>query len=215
MSSPLSSDSQDPAKPRVFLQAWLRHRCAKPVLFVLCLLPFIQWLLAIFQNRLGPDPADELAHGTGEWAIYFLLITLTITPAQQIFKLSALGGFRRMLGLFSFFYASLHLLVFLALFLVWDFGAIIEEILERPYITVGMFTWLVLLPLAATSTNGWRRRLGRVWKKLHKLVYLAAAAAVLHVLWQVRSDFGEALVYLAVFFILMAWRVYQLQARRI
>lgn len=209
MPSPISSDSQAPEKRRVTLQAWLRYPPVKPVLFFLCLLPFLQWLLAIFQNRLGPDPADELAHGTGEWAIYFLLITLAITPAQQIFKLPVLGGFRRMLGLFSFFYASLHLLVFIALFLAWDFSAIFEEIVERPYITVGMLAWLVLLPLAVTSTNGWRRRLGKAWKKLHKLVYLAASAAVVHVLWQVRSDLGEAIVYLLLLCILMGWRLYK------
>lgn len=166
-------------------------------------------MLTIFQNRLGPDPAEALAHSTGEWSIYFLMATLAVTPAQQIFKIVILGSYRRMLGLYSFFYASLHLLVFVALFLAWDLSAILEELIERPYITVGMLAFLMLFPLAFTSTNGWRRRLGKTWKKLHKIIYLAASLAVLHVLWQVRSDFGEGLVYLLILGVLLLWRLYR------
>lgn len=209
MSSSISPDSRVAGKSRIAVQRGLRHKSARPALFVLCLLPFLQWLYAVSLNLLGPDPADELAHATGEWAINFLLITLAITPAQQIFRLPVLGGFRRMLGLYSFFYASLHLLVFLALFLVWNFAEIVEEVLERPYITAGMLAWLALLPLAVTSTNGWRRRLGTAWKKLHRLVYLAASAAVLHVLWQVRSDLGEVFVYLLLLCALLGWHLYR------
>lgn len=189
------------------IAAWLRLPFVRYLIFFLSLLPLANLVYAIFENALGPDPAEKLSYLTGEWALYFLFFTLAITPLSKIKGMAVIASFRRMLGLYSFFYACLHLLVFIAVWLAWDIQDVFVEVSERPYIAAGFVSWLLMLPLAITSTRKWRQRLGKSWKKLHKAVYFAVTAALVHIVWQVRSDSGEFYLYLAVFLLLMLSRI--------
>lgn len=179
----------------------------KSVLFVVALLPMAAMLYGGFQESLGPDPAKALAHMSGEWALRFLILTLAITPLRMLTKSSEWIHYRRMLGLFAFFYALSHLLIYCLFLLALQWNELWEDIIERPYITVGFTALLLLLPLAVTSTRGWQRRLGRNWQRLHKLIYVAVALVLLHFVWQVRSDFAEPLVYALLVGVLMAFRL--------
>lgn len=158
---------------------------------------------------LGADPIAEIEHRLGLWALRLLLITLAITPLRQLTGQSVLLRFRRMLGLYAFFYASAHLAAYLLLDLKGYWTQIFEEIAKRPYITVGFLAWLLLIPLAVTSTQGMMRRLGRLWGKLHRLIYAIAVLAVLHFWWLVKSDIREPLLYAAILAALLGWRVYK------
>ncbi|MEP5764571.1 MAG: protein-methionine-sulfoxide reductase heme-binding subunit MsrQ [Halieaceae bacterium] len=191
------------------LPAWL-----KPSVFVAALLPLLLMIIAAATDRLGPDPAEALMHGSGEWGARLLLLTLAIAPLRAWLGWGWLLQLRRMLGLFSFFYACLHLLLFLNFYLEWSAAAVWEELLERPYIAVGFTAWLLLLPLALTSTQAMQRRLRRNWQRLHRAVYAVAVLVSLHILWQVRSDAGEALVYCLLFAGLLAWRLIQFWKKR-
>ncbi|MCC4621629.1 protein-methionine-sulfoxide reductase heme-binding subunit MsrQ [Xanthomonas cassavae CFBP 4642] len=166
-------------------------------------------------DALGADPVAEIEHRTGLWALRFVLITLAITPLRQLTGQAAVIRFRRMLGLYAFFYASVHLAVYLSLDLRGFWTQIFEEILKRPYITVGFAAWLLLLPLAVTSTQGWMRRLKRNWGRLHQLIYPIAVLAVLHFWWLVKSDIREPALYAGILVALLGWRVWKkLSARR-
>jgi sulfoxide reductase heme-binding subunit YedZ len=176
-------------------------------LFVLCLLPFVWVAHAVITNNLGPDPAEALMHATGEWCLRMLALTLLVSPLHSSTRWSVLLKVRRMLGLFAFFYGCVHFVSFLQFFTGWSFTTLLEELVERPYITVGFAAWLLMLPLAVTSTRAMQRRLRKKWALLHRLVYPAAMFACLHLLWQARSDVGEALVYIALFAVLLGWRV--------
>lgn len=187
-------------------QVWIGR--VKPVLFILCLLPAASLVYRGFTGTLGADPIEDLTFVTGDWTLRFLLITLTITPARYITGLHGLIRLRRMLGLFAFFYACLHFSVYLVLdqFFAWKF--IVEDILERRYIMVGMLGLLSLIPLAVTSTDGMIRRLGgRRWRKLHRLAYVAGTCGVIHFLWLVKADLTEPLLYLIVLSMLLGYRV--------
>jgi len=175
--------------------------------FLLCLLPFLWAVYGTLAGKLGPDPAEALMHLTGEWALRLLVLTLLASPLRSWTGWSRVMSFRRMLGLYAFFYACVHFAIFLQFYLGWTGAALAEELTERPYILAGFAAWLILLPLALTSTRRLRRRLGTLWGRLHKLVYAAAVIACLHLLWQARSDIGEALAYILVFALLLAWRV--------
>lgn len=175
--------------------------------FVLCLVPFAWTVYAAVTGGLGPDPAEALMHVTGEWSLRILALTLLISPLRAWTGWAVLMKLRRMLGLYAFFYGCIHLLSFLQFFIGWTPAALAEELVERPYITVGFGAWLLMLPLAITSTRGMQRRLRRNWQRLHRLVYPAAVLACLHLLWQARSDIGEALVYIGVFAMLLGWRL--------
>ncbi len=179
----------------------------KPLVFILGLLPLVGLAWAGFQDQLGPDPAETLMHKTGEWGARWLILTLLITPLRTWLAWSPLVQLRRMLGLYTFFYACLHLSLFLHFYLEWAPARIWEELAERPFITMGAAAWLILLPLAITSNRASKRRLRRTWKRLHRGIYAVAVLVSLHILWQVRSDFGEALVYIALFAGLLAWRL--------
>ena len=192
---------------RKTLSSLLQRKTIRVIVFFICLAPFAQLIYYVAANKAGPDPAQALSHLSGEWALNFLLFTLTITPLRQLTGVQVVVTYRRMLGLYSFFYASLHLLFFVALYLAWDFGDLAAELRERPYITLGFLAWLLLLPLALTSTNAWRRRLKRAWNRLHKLVYLAALIAVLHVWWQLRQSYVDQVFYTALFMMLMIARI--------
>jgi sulfoxide reductase heme-binding subunit YedZ len=187
----------------------------RPLTFGLCLLPLGFIASAAFTGGLGANPIEELELRTGRWALRFLAITLSVTPLRRISGWNELIRYRRMLGLFAFFYATVHLATYIGLDMFFDFGDIIEDIVEHPYVTVGMATWLLLLPLAITSTRGWVRRLGgKRWARLHRLIYVAAITGTVHYLWAVKKDTYLPLVYLTVFLVLVGWRVATWMARR-
>lgn len=184
-------------------------RLVKPSIFFMALIPFIWLLLKVFQNDLGPDPAQALSIETGEWALRFLLLTLTITPFRQIFRVAEIARLRRMIGLFAFFYASIHFLSWMAFILGFRWLAIAEELVERPYITVGFLAYVILFLLGVTSTNSMVRRLGKNWKRLHKFVYAASILAIVHLLWILRTDVTEAVIYGVLLAILLGYRIFR------
>lgn len=179
----------------------------KPAVFVLCLVPaaYIAW--AVLTNHLGANPIRDAEIQTGLWTLRFLAISLSVTPARRITGWNILAKYRRMLGLFTFFYACVHLSLW---FVDWwfDWPAMWHEIVKHKYILIGMTTFLLLVPLAITSTNGWVRRLGgKRWARLHRLVYVAAVTGTIHYLWAVKKDTFFPLVYLAVFALLLGYRL--------
>ena len=178
----------------------------KPAVFVACLLPFGLLLQAALDNDLGANPIEAITHTTGDWALRLLLVTLAMTPLRRLLGQPWPIRLRRMLGLYAFFYASLHLLAWAWLDQQWLLAEIVADIAKRPYITVGFAAWLLLLPLAVTSNRFSMRRLGRRWASLHKLVYLIGLLAVLHFVWLIKADLLEPLLYAAVFAGLMLTR---------
>jgi len=185
----------------------MRVRVLKVGVFATALLPAVVLAWDAWRDRLGADPIEEITHRTGWWALTFLLIALAVTPVRRLTKWNGLVRFRRMLGLFAFFYACLHLLTYVVLDLYFAFGTVLEDVAKRPYITVGFGAFLILLALAVTSTKGWVRRLGKRWQRLHRLVYLAAIGGVVHFLWGVKADVREPLVFGAVLAILLVARI--------
>jgi len=181
---------------------------AKPAIFVLALVPLALLVRDALADALGPNPVEAIQLRTGDWALRFLLITLAVTPLRRLTGWNALIRLRRMLGLFAFFYAVLHFANYLWLDLQLDWQGVADDILKRPYITVGFASLVMLVPLAATSTDGMLRRLGgRNWRRLHRLVYPAALLATLHFLWLVKADLREPLIYLGVLVLLLALRL--------
>ena len=178
--------------------------------FVLCLAPFLALTNAVVTNSLGPDPAEHLMHVTGEWVMRFMVLVLAGTPLAR-WGWPRLARYRRMLGLYAWFYATLHLLVFAQVYIGWSGAILLEELAERPYVLVGFLAWLILVPLGITSAHNIRRNLGRNWRKLHKLTYVVAVLGWLHLLWLSRSDVGEAVVYGVVFLLLFALRIRKVQ----
>jgi len=182
------------------------NRVIKPVVFILCLLPLGLLLYAALTDDLGANPVEKLTHQTGLWGLYFLLITLSITPLKKITGLTWPVSLRRMLGLYAFFYACLHLSVYFWLDQSFVWQAIIEDIFKRPYITLGLAAWVLLLPLALTSNQFSMRVLKKNWKRLHRLVYIASLLVVVHFIWLVKADYAEPLMYLAVLLSLLLMR---------
>ncbi len=175
--------------------------------FLFCLIPFVLLLLKVLQNDLGPDPAKELALETGEWSIRFLLLALAMTPLRYLSGRVEFAQRRRMVGLFALFYASVHFLVWVIFLLGLRWGAILEEVVERPYITIGFSSFLILVVLGATSPRVMVRKLGKNWRRLHRLVYVAGVLAIIHLVWIVRTDLSEALLYGAILAGLLGWRL--------
>ena len=174
---------------------------------LLCLAPFAWLVYGVGDNRLGPDPAETIMHFTGEWAARMLVLALLVTPLRQWTAWKIVLKLRRMLGLYACFYGSVHLATFGHFYIGWSYSILLEELVERPYITVGFSAWLLMLPLALTSTRAMQRRLRRNWQRLHRLVYPAAVLICCHILWQARSDIGEALLYIVLFGFLLGWRL--------
>lgn len=185
--------------------AWLRN--PKVWLFTACLLPLLRLVVLGSRGGLGANPIEFITHSTGTWTLVGLMATLAITPLRRLTGWSRLLRYRRMLGLFSFFYASLHFLTYLWLDQFFDLAAIARDIVKRPFITVGFAAWVLLLPLAATSTQAMMRRLGRHWQQLHRLVYVVALLGVVHYLWLVKKDLTQPLIYGAVLATLLVLRL--------
>ncbi len=183
-------------------------RWLKPTVHLFCLLPLGWLMVGAMTDHLGANPIEHLIRATGDWALRFLLITLAITPAARLTGWSRLMTLRRMLGLYAFFYAGLHLFSYAGLDLFFDLGALWRDVLRRRFITVGMLAFVLLIPLAVTSTNAMIKRLGGPrWKRLHRLVYLIAPLAVLHYYWMVKADTSQPLLYAGVLALLLGYRV--------
>jgi sulfoxide reductase heme-binding subunit YedZ len=190
---------------------WL-HPAAKPVLFIAGLLPFAWLFYAAATNQLGANPAEHLIRSLGDWTLRFLCLTLAVTPVRTITSQPALARFRRMLGLFTYFYACMHLLGYAVFDMGLDFGEIAKDIAKRPFILVGFAGFLLLTPLAATSFNRAIRTLGAArWQSLHRLVYLVAGLAILHFFWMraAKHNFNEVAVYAAILGGLLGWRAWR------
>jgi methionine sulfoxide reductase heme-binding subunit len=182
-------------------------RFGKPLVFIACLLPLALLAWRIGTNTLGPNPVEEVLHFTGLWALRLLLVTLAVTPLRRLTGVGWLLRFRRMLGLYAFFYVCLHFAVYLVLDRSFAWEEIVKDLTKRPYIIVGFAALVLLVPLAVTSTRGWVKRLGRRWQVLHRSVYLIAILGALHFIWLVKADLLEPLIYSAVLAVLLAFRV--------
>lgn len=195
--------SRRPASP------WL-HPAAKPLLFALCLLPFGWLLYGAIANTLGPNPAEALIRATGDWTLRFLCITLAVTPLRVWTGQAALARFRRMLGLFAFFYVVLHFLSYAWLDMSLDLATIAKDIPKRPFALVGFLAFLLMVPLAATSFNRAIKALGAArWQALHRLVYVVVLLGLLHFFWMkaAKNNFGEVAIYAVVIALLLGWRL--------
>jgi sulfoxide reductase heme-binding subunit YedZ len=182
-------------------------RWTKSFVFVLCLVPVLLLLKDWRYDALGPNPVEKITHKTGDWTIYLLLITLCVTPLRRLLNLPSLIRFRRMLGLFAFFYGCLHLMTYVWLDQSFDWPALWKDVYKRPFITAGFTGWLLMVPLALTSTAWSIRKLGgKRWQLLHRLIYLSAFAGVIHYYWLVKSDIRLPLLYGAILAVLMLYR---------
>jgi sulfoxide reductase heme-binding subunit YedZ len=201
------------------------RRYAKPVVFLLCLGP-AAWLAAglvalqagdasgAAAQALGVNPVEAVQDTLGIWGLRFLLATLAITPLRVIGGWPWMQAFRRMLGLFAFFYVGMHFLWYLFVDQAFDWRQLLADVVKRPYVTAGFTAFLLLVPLAATSTRSAMRRLGRRWQKLHRLVYAAAILGCVHYWWQVKADIREPLVYAGILAVLLGWRLHRRRSRR-
>jgi methionine sulfoxide reductase heme-binding subunit len=188
----------------------MRHPAAKPIVFLLCLLPFALLFHGAWTDTLGANPAEALIRATGDWTLRFLCITLAVTPLRHWTQQPALARFRRMLGLFAFFYAVLHFLSYAWLDMGFELDAIVRDIPKRPFALVGFTAFVLLVPLAATSFNRAVKALGGArWQRLHRVVYLVALLGLLHFFWMrsAKNDFGDVAVYAAVLAVLLGWRL--------
>lgn len=186
----------------------LPGKIVKVVVFLLCLAPVTALAWRFYKDDLGANPIEYITHATGDWTLRFLLITLAITPVRKVFDRPQLIRFRRMLGLFSFFYGCLHLMTYVWLDQFFDWPGIVKDIGKRPFITAGFVSFVLMIPLAATSTAGWIRRMGgKRWQLLHRLVYVSTAAGVIHYLWLVKSDVRLPLLYGFILGVLLLYRV--------
>lgn len=203
-------DAPGRSRPGGLIRGWpvRQRRIAKVLLWILCLIPATRLVSAFLSDRLGANPIETITHQTGRAALFILITTLAITPVRRISGWHWLVQLRRPLGLFAFFYALLHFTTYIVLdqFFAWEY--IVEDIVERPYITVGFTALLMLIPLAVTSTRGWIRRLGRNWQRLHMLIYPAAALGLLHFYWKLasKSDVSDAIVYGAILLAILTIR---------
>jgi sulfoxide reductase heme-binding subunit YedZ len=190
------------------LKRILFSRWVKVHVFAVCLVPALWLGWRALNGDLGANPIEFITHWTGDWTIRFLCITLSITPLRKLLRLPELIRFRRMLGLFGFFYASLHFLTWFVLDKFFDWNEILKDIVKRPFITAGFTAFVLLIPLAVTSTKGWIRRLGgKQWEMLHRLIYVSACAGVVHYYWLVKSDIRLPIFYGAIVAVLLVYRL--------
>jgi sulfoxide reductase heme-binding subunit YedZ len=173
-------------------------RSAKVLVFSLCFAPTLVLIWDSLTGGLSVNPIEDITHRTGDWALRFVLLTLAVTPFRWLSGWNEVIRYRRMLGLFTFWYASLHFSTYIVFDHFFDVRSIADDVIERKYVTAGFFGFVLMLPLAVTSTQGWIRRLGKRWSVLHRLIYVAAVAGVVHFLWLVKLETSEPLIYAAV-----------------
>jgi methionine sulfoxide reductase heme-binding subunit len=194
----------------------LSSKWTKVVVFIVCLIPVVGLIHRALTGGLGANPVEFLQHATGDWTLRFLIFTLAITPLRQILRFPELIRFRRMLGLFAFFYVCLHFLTYIGPDQSFDFAGMLKDVVKRPFITVGFLAFVLLIPLAITSTVGWIRRLGgKRWQLLHRAIYVSATLGVIHYYWLVKSDVRKPLFYGALVAILLAYRVWVAVAKKV
>ncbi len=174
---------------------------------ILSVIPFLIILYKILLNKLGPEPVKEITHFTGEWTLIFLCLTLSMTPLKRLTNLSAWVSFRRTLGLFVFFYATLHLLTYVGLDYRFDWQPILDDVVKKKYIFIGFTAWLLLIPLVITSSKKMVKLLKNNWKKLHRLVYIIAIFGSLHYIWLSKTIFFKPLIYFIIIIVLLAFRI--------
>lgn len=199
------------------VRKWDARPWLKPGVFVLCLVPLAWLLFDAFTDGLGANPIEAINHRTGSWTLRLLLITLAVTPLRRLLHWTWAMRLRRMLGLYAFFYACLHFLSWLVLDQFFDWNEIVKDIIKRPFITVGFTAFVLLIPLAVTSTRRMIQRLGPHWNRLHRLVYLIGIGGIVHYLWLVKADIREPLIYAAILLgllVIRAWYERRDRARR-
>ena len=182
-------------------------KAAKVLIFLLCLAPFAWLLIRALTGRLGINPVEDLELTTGIWALRFLVFTLLVSPVRRVTGWNRIIQYRRMLGLFTFFYASIHFAIYIGVDQFFAFGFIAKDIAKRPFITMGFLAFVLMIPLAITSTKGWIRRLGRRWQVLHRLIYVSAVCAAIHYLWKVKVMIGSPVYYATAIGFLLAFRL--------
>lgn len=197
------------------MRSLLSNKWTKVPVFFVCLIPFGILIWEAFTGTLGPNPVETLQHTTGDWTLRFLVLTLCITPLRKFLKLPELIRFRRMLGLFAFFYVCLHFLTYLGPDQNFSFDSMMKDVVKRPFVTVGFTAFVLLIPLALTSTAASIRWLGgRRWQMLHRLIYISAVCGVIHYYWLVKSAVLRPLTYGALVALLLAWRLADWLIRR-
>ena len=185
----------------------INKRYLKIIIFILSLMPIFFIIYQIINNQLGPEPIKDITHHTGKWTLYFIVMTLSITPLKKITKLNIWINYRRMFGLFIFFYASVHLMTYVGLDYRFDLASIGDDIIKKKYIFIGFLAWLLLIPLAVTSNLRMMKILKEKWKKLHRLIYLISLFGVIHYLWLVKRDLTAPLIFLAIILTLLITRL--------
>jgi len=183
------------------------HKAAKLGVFLLCLTPFAWLVTRTLTGRLGINPVEDLELTTGIWALRFLVLTLAVTPILRVTGWNRIIQYRRMLGLFAFFYVCVHFLIYVAVDQFFAWSLIIKDVAKRPFITMGFTAFVLMIPLALTSTKGWIRRLGRKWQMLHRLIYISGVCAAIHYLWKVKVIIGSPVYYAAMIGILLTFRL--------
>ena len=183
------------------------QKAAKVLVFLACLTPFVWLAIRTLTGRLGVNPVEDLELTTGIWTLRFLVITLAVTPVRRITGWNRVIQYRRMFGLFTFFYVSVHFAIYIGLDQFLAFGSIVKDVAKRPFITMGFTAFVLMIPLALTSTKGWIRRLGRRWQMLHRLIYISAVCAAVHYLWKVKVMIGSPVYYAIVIGLLLGFRV--------
>jgi methionine sulfoxide reductase heme-binding subunit len=187
----------------------------KPIVFVSCLGPFLWLVYNAFWGDLGVNPVETITNETGIWTLRLLAVTLAITPLRWLTKWNPIINFRRMIGLFAFFYGTVHFFIYFILDRSFMFDGLWDDIVKRPYITVGFTAFVLMIPLAITSTKGWIRRMGgKRWNLLHKLVYISASLGVLHYWWKVKLDVTNPMIYAGIVAVLLGWRVVKAMNKR-
>lgn len=196
-------------------QTQLVRRVLKPVVFAACLAPFLWLAYRTYQGDLGANPIETITNTTGIWTLRFIVITLAITPVRWLTKWNPIINFRRMIGLFAFFYGTVHFLIYFVLDRSLMFDGLWEDIVKRPYITMGFTGFVLMIPLALTSTKGWIRRLGGYrWNLLHRLIYCTSVFAVIHYWWKVKLDVTNPMFYAAIVAVLLSVRLFRWLAKR-
>ena len=182
-------------------------RYFKPGIFILSTVPFLFILYKIYFNKLGPEPVKEITHFTGEWTLIFICLTLSMSPLKRFTNLSIWISFRRTLGLFIFFYATLHLLTYIGLDYRFDWQPIFDDVIKKKYVFIGFAAWLLLVPLAITSSQKMMKLLKNNWKKIHRLIYAIAIFGSLHYIWLSKTIFFKPLIYFIIIVVLLLLRI--------